>query len=106
MIEGIKLDFTTDELASHLRGRIEHHKERQAFYKERAALLKGSEDAVQPNYSNAVRGNPVDQMESSATKHENIFKTFEIILSHLIPNETYRLEEDDLTRLEFTTRTW
>lgn len=100
MIEGLKFDVTSGELASHLAGRIDHHRERQEFYREKASAL-ASGGAEGQEYTG---GDPVRSLRESANKHANRADLFEFLQDHIIPSEKYRLEESDLTQLEILSR--
>jgi len=96
VIEGLKLDFTTDELAEHLSKRVDHHLERAEFYDKQAkALVTGGAEAQQ--YTN---GDPVQSLRDSLAKHRNRAALLGVMRDHLVPGETYRLHEDDLLKIE------
>lgn len=100
MIEGLKFDVTTDELRKHLEAKIEHHRERKDFYDHQAAALqKGNVEAMP--YTN---GDPVQALQAKGSQHLAKIELFVFLRDHLIPGETYRLEESDLTRLEIVSR--
>lgn len=100
MIQGLKFDVTTDELAGHLQAKITHHEERVAFYTDKAkALDRGGAEAA--NFSG---GDPVRALQQKAGEHQNRVDLFRFIREHLIPNETYRLDEQDLLKLEIVSR--
>jgi hypothetical protein len=97
MIEGLKLDFTTEQLRQHLKTKIAHHEERVTFYTKQVDSLKGEEFA-------AVSGNPIMQLQTKLGEHRRKATLFRIIAEHLVPNEMYRLGDNDLERIELVSR--
>jgi hypothetical protein len=52
------------------------------------------------NYSN---GDPVRPLRDKKAKHESLAIEFEWMRSHLVQGEVYRLDRDDLVRIEILT---
>jgi hypothetical protein len=102
MIEGVKIDISTDELKDHLSERASYHQEKQAFYEGQVESLKAGH--VGEMDKGAISNDPVSQLEGSARRHKETAALFQFISDHLVPNEVYRLEERDLTRLEVLSR--
>lgn len=103
MIEGIKIQITTEELHAHILKKINHHKEKHLFYKNQAdSLEKGVEADSHGSGSNLsnMSNNPLDSLRNSAKKHQQRVEYFRFIADHLVPKETYELTENDLTKLE------
>ena len=100
MIEGMKLDFTTKQLENHLLSRISHHEERTKFYCNQVTALRAG-NAESQQYTN---GDPIRSLSDSMRKHQNRQELFEVMLRHLVPDEVYRLDEDDLLKLEIMSR--
>lgn len=99
MIEGLKLDFTSEELKQHLNKKVKYHRERSRFYGEKAqALHEGGAEAAQ--FSG---GDPVRALKDKQLDHNKRAELFEIYSSHLV-NDTYRLSDSDLTRIELVSR--
>ena len=97
MIEGLKLDFSGRELREHLKKKSGYHQERNEFYSRQAdALVAGNAEAMQ--YSG---GDPVKTLRDKAVEHKRRSEMFTLLQTHVIENETYRLEDKDLIRLEF-----
>lgn len=102
MIEGLKLDFSGSELRQHLARKCNHHQERCAFYAKQAdSLVAGNVEAVQ--YSG---GDPVKALRDKAGEHKRKSEMFLLLHDHVTESETYRLEDKDLTRLEFISQGW
>ena len=95
MIEGLKLDFTSKQLQEHIAGRRQHHDGKQAWYAQQIASLKAGGMRQESPTSD-----PMDSLERSRKMHETKAELFKVMADHVIPNETYRLSESDLTRLE------
>ena len=102
MIEGIKLDFSGKELRQHLMKKATHHGERKSFYTSQAdALIRGNAEAMQ-----YTGGDPVKALRDKALQHQQRQEMFLLLHSHTNEQETYRLEDKDLTRLELISAGW
>lgn len=96
MIEGLKLDFSGKELQEHLKKKSNHHLERTAFYSKQAdALAAGNVGPTQ-----YTGGDPVKVLRDKAAEHRRRSELLTLISTHVAENETYRLQDTDLTRLE------
>lgn len=101
MIEGIKIEMPTQVLREHMLTRIAFHKEKQAFYEKQSTQLK--EGGLGPqNQSN----DPVSSLEASGRRHAARAGFFEVLRDGLVEGETYRLDENDLEKLEITASRW
>ena len=75
--------------------RAEHHEERSRFYANQVeSLRKGG-----ARFAN-VTNDPISSLEGSAASHTRKASYFRFMAEHVIPDETYRLEESDLAKLE------
>jgi hypothetical protein len=101
MIEGLKLDFSVKELKEHLDRLARHHDERRVFYERQAQTLK---DGGAEENANFTGGNPRQQLEQKAKEHSNKSALFQVFSDHLVAGEVYRLQEQDLIRLELLSR--
>jgi hypothetical protein len=99
MIEGIKIEMTTAELKKHVISRAAFHTTKAKWYAKQGTSLRSGRSDM-PNMSN----DPVSSLERSREDHEKRAAFFSIIAKHLVPSETYRLNESDLTRLEFASQ--
>lgn len=99
MIQGIQIEMTSKQLREHIEARVGYHAEKMKWYSAQVTSLKsgGMEDT---NHSN----NPIGSLVSSAKGHGEKAAFFRVLADHLVANETYRLSEQDLTRLEFVSR--
>jgi hypothetical protein len=100
MIEGLKIEITSDELRVHILARAEHHRERATFYEAQVSNLRAGGLTAERGVSN----DPVGSLNHSATQHRNKTAFFAFLAEHLVPGETYRLTENDLERLEIFSR--
>ncbi len=98
MIEGIKVQYQTEELRSHLLTRAAHHDQRAAWYHEMAEKA----DALPPGLS--MNNSPVQSAKDQETKHMQRAALFRVMADHLIPSETYQLTVEDLDFLEVLPR--
>jgi hypothetical protein len=100
MIEGIKIQMTTEKLHAHLKKRIDYHNTKAAFYKEQVEKLRAGGVSENHNVSN----DPTRSLMASAEDHLGRAGLFGVLAEHLVPNETYLLGDHDLTRLELISR--
>lgn len=103
MIEGLKYEVTSGEIVAHVMARAEYHKEREAWYQ--AQIDELSRGMAEPQeYTN---GDPIRNLRDSMARHTNKREVFDFLAAHIIPDEVYRLEERELTNLEFISgRSW
>ena len=123
LVEGVKIDVKADEMKAVLGKRAEYHQKRAEWYEAQLKSLREAQGAIAAkivadagdeedeemaaNLSNAYskgsnfRGeSPIDQLASKVKTHRARQAYFRFMSEHVIPNTTYRLKEDDLTRLE------
>lgn len=98
MIEGLKFDVSAEEMHNHLYEREAHHLERTRFYKEQVKSLEGGGAEAMTNYSG---GDPIRALRDKATEHLRKASLCRFLLSHVVKGETYRLNESELSKLEF-----
>src|SRR5438445_766388 len=99
MIEGVRIEITSDELWQHLVKRETYHREKEAWYRGQVeSLMKGG---VGPT---GASNNPIESLERSRQEHESKMQLFEFMAGHVIPKEVYRLSESDLARIEIISR--
>lgn len=99
MIEGLKIDIPVDELREVLEGRQKYHEEKARWYAAREGDLKSGGAEFQEGYTSA---NPLGNLAQKRREHEGRAVFFRVLATHLIPGETYRLDEGDLTRIELS----
>ena len=95
MIEGIKIDIESEELKTHLLDKVKFHQDKTVHYETQVSALE-KDKADLAGGSN----NPVSSLQESAKKHKAVGEFFQFMADHIVPNETYRLQADDLRRLE------
>lgn len=97
MIEGLKYDVSSEEIITHVEERASYHKEREAWYQGQIdSLNKGLAEPME--YTN---GDPIKNLKDSMARHTNKREVFEFLATHIIHDETYRLDEKELSQLEF-----
>lgn len=99
MIEGLKIDVSSTELEEHLSKRVEYHTERAEFYGLQVQNLKAGGVGIL-----AQSNDPVSSLEGSEKSHQDKAAFYRFMKDHVIPDETYRLTEQDLVRLEIVSR--
>jgi hypothetical protein len=101
VIEGLKIDVSSEELAGHLRERHEFHAAKARSYGEQLKGLHALKaDEPEANFSN----DPSRSLGQSADQHRKKSAFFLFLAEHLVPDETYRLQERDLEQLELYSR--
>jgi hypothetical protein len=76
---------------------IEHHEERVAFYTAKMDGLGAPGD-----YS----GDPVRELDMRREDHKKKASWFAFIIDHIVPNEIYRLTDNQLERMGFVRSRW
>jgi hypothetical protein len=98
MVEGLWIEMSSDKLRSLLNTRVGYHSDKAAWYKKQANAL--SEQVETTNASN----NPTQSLRSSQREHEGKATFFRVLADNVIPNETYRLSEENCLRIELYSR--
>jgi hypothetical protein len=101
MIDGLKFDMKSAELLEQLGRRVSHHAGKAAFYEQQVKALKDGGVGAQHQTNDPVSG-----LQKSAVEHNNKMLLFKFMYDHVIPNEVYRINEQDLLRLEILERIW
>lgn len=97
MIEGLKFDISADEMKDHFEERMGYHVARKDWYLGQVSNLeKGLAEPQQ-----YTQGDPVKNLKDSAEGHLKKAAFFQFLFEHIIEDETYRLEQDELVKLEF-----
>ena len=99
MIEGIKIDVPTADLRAHLEERAEHHRSKSEAYLAQADATEKLMDGVQGQTNDPRAG-----LRSSARDHAQKAALFAFTAKYLVADETYRLSEQDLMRIEVIAR--
>lgn len=106
MIEGIKLDISTDDLRTHLTSRSEYHATRREYYlaeyKRTTQNVIAGESEIDSDEGFATTSNYGQDRTyiQNAKQHRTKAAFFKFVAQYLIPNETYRLSESDLAKFE------
>jgi hypothetical protein len=99
VIEGLRIEIGSAEIQEHLRERASYHRERRRFYERQVASLR--EGGLR---AGRVSNDPVGSLQESANRHGEREAFLRFMAEHIVPNETYRLTEQDLIRLEIVSR--
>lgn len=101
MIDGLKFELTSEKLLSHLTARRDYHRRTEAIYRRQHAETEEEHSAVSDIfYAKGSAGNIRERIKAAADQHAARAKYFDILATHLVPNETYRLSEHELRGLE------
>lgn len=106
-IQGLKLTMTSDELKTTMLNRIKYHQEKADWLSKEIKRLepemaKFADDAQQMGKAGTSNrmNNAVDNFRSEYSRHEDRVTLFKFMSDHVIPSETYILDENDLRKLE------
>lgn len=117
IIKGLRYQFNTEQLATHMKARADYH-EGRANHKEgalpelknaveivkQAGTAHATAIATMSKFSNSnYHFDPTDQveqLENDIKDHRNKALVFRTLAGHLFPGATYDLDENDLRRLE------
>jgi hypothetical protein len=101
MINGIQIEMSSDKLAAHIKLRADFHRSKATWYKQQIrSLTAGGLSEGREGHSN----DPIGSLSLSQQDHEEKAAYFAVLHENLIPNETYRLSQNDLGSLEFVSR--
>ena len=102
MIDGLRIDVTSEELIRHLDERVRHHHERAseclARVKRAEALHAEPDDEDEP-FAGRWLGY-AHELERRAARHRDREALLMFLRDHVIAQEIYRLTEADLQSLE------
>lgn len=106
-IQGLKLQMSSDELKKTCEGRIAFHAERAKWALAEYERLEPEAEKFKGEARSMGKGGRIGNV-SAATKnfkdehdrHEDKVVLFKFMAEHVIPNETYILDENDLRKLE------
>ena len=106
-IQGLRLSMTSDEMKKTMEERIKFHQEKADWVNGEIKRLepevekfRGEAQAMgKTGRSNNVSG-ALNNFKSEFARHTDKVTLFRFMADHVIPNETYILEEADLRKLE------
>ncbi len=100
MIHGIHIDIPSDELRAALEERAQYHDEKAAFYHKQMQVNQEIEDDDEETaHYNSARVPAAQEARLQRRHHRQRAAYLRFVAAHVIP-ETYRLDENDLRRLE------
>ena len=101
MIDGLKIEMTSDELFTRITTRIASHEQEAAEFEERLrqegdACADGAEGPSADQMDAAESATPRYMLEHQRDEHRERAAFLALVRSHLVRGEIYRLGEDDL----------
>jgi len=103
MITGFQLDVSSDELKNHLQIKADYHKGKAESYgRQLEGVTKLMSD--EPNAGLGQTVNADTGLHNQYRSHAQRASFFKFCADHILPNETYRLTEENLIKLEFVER--
>lgn len=102
MIQGLFIDVPSTELKVMLEGRLKYHQDKVTMYQAQLAGLEKLEaglDEEARRLGKTSTATPKESMQEAVKKHSNQVVYYKFMAEHVVPNETYRLGEQELTRL-------
>jgi hypothetical protein len=95
VIDGLKVQFSSDELRNHLQSRVAYHRDKERLYADQVvALTAGGEQSKDASLD------PIKALQNRGDSHRKRRDLFEVLVGHLVPDEIYQLSDSDLARLE------
>lgn len=106
MIDGLKLQISSDELKALSMSRADYHSKKSQWFEGKAKELGpelGEMNDRAPDiqkYSSNNRAGVLEELETKARHHKDRSTYFRFMAEHVVPNETYSLAKEDLSQLE------
>ena len=95
MIEGLKIDLSSDEIKKHLEDRAAYHQSKTEWYAGQVGSLKSG--GISETYHS---NDPVGSLQRSMEEHRQKCAFFKVMAEHIISGEIYRLTQSDLATIE------
>lgn len=95
MIEGLWIEMKSDKLRGLFEERAKYHSGKANWYKKQADTI-----ATEVDEARQVTNNPVQSLRASEKQHQDKAAFFTVLAENVIPNETYRLSEQNCMRIE------
>ena len=103
MIDGFRLDVTTEELVAHLDRRVAYHRglteECTSRLRQLEALEEGAFD--DDDHFDTCNSSRIQGVERRMARHRNREAFLQFARMHVVATEVYRLSENDLRLLEW-----
>ena len=101
LIEGLKFEFSGEQLKKQFEKRAEHHAKRVAFFEKQIASFKdeAADAEIRQGQNSFVRTK--DAMEEQLRRHEKAVPLFRLLADHVNPKESYLLAIADMQVAEF-----
>lgn len=103
LIEGLKVDISSEELKAFLLDKADYHGKKAEAYAEQAKGVKNLQEEDEPE-SMRFSNSPSHSLRQSAESHARRFRFYAFLAQHVIPNATYRLTEQDMAFIEMYSR--
>lgn len=104
VVDGLKFDFTRDELYNHLKERVRHHSEQETKHqKELGQMIDEQQSSGQGFFANPTNRGLRQAKQEMVNDESSRATHFKMLMDHLIPDSTYRLGMRDLRDLDLTT---
>ena len=101
MIEGLKVELSSEHLVEHLTKRRDYHRRTEAIYRRQYAETEEEHHGVSDQFYQKGSASSIrDRIKAAADSHGARAKYFDILCSHLVRDETYRLSEMELRHIE------
>jgi hypothetical protein len=102
MIQGLFIDVASTELKTMLEDRRKYHQDKVTAYTQQLEGLEKLESALGEEarrMGKTSTATPKENMEQAIQKHANQVIYYKFMAEHVVPNETYRLGDQELLRL-------
>lgn len=102
MIQGLFIDVPSTELKAMLEGRLKYHQDKVTMYRgqlEGLEKLEAGLDEEARRMGKTSTATPKDSMQQAIKKHSDQVVYYKFMSEHVVPNEVYRLGDNELARL-------
>ncbi len=102
LIQGLHVDVTATELQCLLEGRLKYHQDKITAYSAQLVQLNKVDAALAEDaemISKTSGTSPKSSLDQAIKKHRDQSVYYAFMAKHVVSGATYRLNEQDLTRL-------
>lgn len=99
MINGLYIQMATEKLRAHLFSRIDEHGRKARWYGEQADNLSDKIEET-ADLGKMTNQSPVASLRQSQKSHADRASFFALLADNLIPDELYRLSQEDCILLD------
>jgi hypothetical protein len=108
MVQGLQIDVKSEELIKILKERLDHHQAKADTYEAKAKELGAQIKAIEEDmeFGKVSGGTPIEQLSKKAREHKDQAVWYNFMITHVVQQDTYRLDQRDLQRLGISGATY